>query len=58
MCKISSFVVPSKNLSQEKTETNKMFTFQFLNDNIYSYTIKSHLALDNLAKLVFLLQYS
>ena len=30
-----------------------MFTFQLLNNNIYSYTIKSHLALGNLAKLVF-----
>ena len=30
-----------------------MFTFQFLNDEIYSYTIKSHLVHGNLAKLVF-----
>ena len=30
-----------------------MITFKFLDDNIYSYTIKSNLALENLAKLVF-----
>ena len=31
-----------------------MFTFQFLNDKIYSYTKKSHLALGNLAKLALI----
>ena len=52
MCKIFS-LVPSKKLSQEKTEAKEVFNFQFLNDKIYSYTKKSHLALGNLAKLVF-----
>ena len=36
----------------EKTETKEVFTFQFLSDKIYSYTVKSHLALDDLAKFV------
>ena len=31
---------PQKNLSQEKTETNKVFYFQFLNDKIFSYKPK------------------
>ena len=44
---------PQKNLWPEKTETNQVFTFQFLNDRIYSYTKKSNLALGNLAKLIF-----
>ena len=30
-----------------------VFTFQFFNDTIYSYTKKRHLTLGNLAKLVF-----
>jgi hypothetical protein len=30
-----------------------VFTFQFLNDKIYSYTKKGHLAIGNLEKLVF-----
>ena len=53
MCKIFS-LIPSKNMTSEKTETNQVFTFQFSNDKIYSHTKKSHLALDNLSKLVFL----
>ena len=28
---------PQKNLSPEKTETNQVFTFQFLSDKIYSH---------------------
>ena len=39
MCKIFS-LVPSKNLSPEKTEIAKCF--QFLSDKIYSYIKKSH----------------
>jgi hypothetical protein len=31
---------PQKNLSPEKTETNYVFTLQFLNVKIYSYTKK------------------
>ena len=46
------FSFPQKNLSPEKTEKNYVFTFQFLNDKIYSYIKKSHFALSNLAKLV------
>ena len=30
--------IPQKNLSPEKTETNWVLTFQFLSDEIYSYT--------------------
>ena len=44
---------PQKNLSPEETETNQVFTFQFLSDKIYSYPIKRHLALVNSAKLVY-----
>ena len=36
-----------KNLSPEEEETNQVCTFQFLNDKIYNYTIKSYLALVN-----------
>ena len=37
----------AKRQSPEKTETNYVFTFQFFNDEIYSFTIKAiwHLAI-------------
>ena len=56
MCKIFS-LIPSKKLSPEKTDT-KVFTSQLMNDKIYSYTKKTCLALGNLAKLVFWLNWS
>ena len=48
---------PQKNLSQEKTETNKVFYFQFLNDKIYSYITKSHLALWQFGKIGVLVHF-
>ena len=47
------FLVPSIKPVTKKTETNYALTFPFLSDKIYNYTKKSHLALENLAKLVF-----
>ena len=44
---------PQKTLTTEKTETNKVFTFWFLSDKVYSFNKKSHLSLGNLAKLMF-----
>ena len=50
--KNSNLVIPSKNLSPKKTETNQVFTFQFL---MIKFTVipKKKLPLGNLAKLVF-----
>ena len=43
----------AKRHSPEKTQTNYVFTFQFFNDKFFNFTIKSHLALGNLPKLLF-----
>ena len=43
----------AKRHSPEKTQTNYVFTYQFFYEEFYSFTIKSHLALGNLAKLLF-----
>ena len=40
-------------LLPEKTKTNLVFTFQFLNDKIYNHTKTGHLAFGNSSKLVF-----
>ena len=53
ICKKYFFLVPSIKPVTKKTELNYAFTFPFLSDKIYNYTKKSHLALGNLAKLVF-----
>ena len=57
ICKKKIISYPQKNPSPEKTETNYVFTFQFLNDEIYSYTKKKPFGTWQFGKITSNLRY-